>query len=435
VLRAANEDAALNRLGVDLLLDGTVRADGKSLDVRYHLDDAHEHVVIWSDQFRGPAAAPAALQTSVAAHAADVAYWARIGRSGKVRLDAATLAAFIAGRESTTGVRNGSAALTSYQRVVAAAPDFSWGHSAIAVTDGFQLLGHSAASPGALRAEAQREARRALALEPHNGEAYLALELSVPLLDWRQREALLLQGAAADPGFEPGALMEGRLLWRVGLGQRALPWLQRAHDIDQLHNGATWSLAVALASEGRSADAKALLAQMQDQWPDHVATRDARFWIEVIGGATPEAVAVLADPAKRPLGMDQMAVEAWREALNAGRKDSAARAAAARTVITAADAGSLNRGHALTLLAMLGDLDGAFAQAQLYDPDDPYSPPYLFLPPTAPMRFDPRFMALARRLGFLDYWRSAGRWPEFCRTPGLPYDCRVQGKRAGAAGL
>ncbi len=51
------------------------------------------------------------------------------------------------------------------------------GHSVVAVTDAFMLLiqSESTTTPKEqLRAEAQQEARRALALDPHNGKAYLA---------------------------------------------------------------------------------------------------------------------------------------------------------------------------------------------------------------------------------------------------------------------
>jgi hypothetical protein len=78
---------------------------------------------------------------------------------------------------------------------------------------------------------------------------------------------------------------------------------------------------------------------------------------------------------------------------------------------------------------MLGDLDDAFAEAQLYEPFNPYSPPYLFLPLTAAMRSDPRFMPLAHKLGLFDYWRSTGYWPDFCSEPGLPYNCQTEANR------
>src|SRR5258706_3055166 len=435
-LRGGDADA-IDRLGADMLLDGAGQGDGKAIVVRVHLDDVREHVVLWSGEFHGHADATEALEASVAAQAADVLYWARTARSGKVRLDAPSLTAFIAGRESTTGVRNGSeeAALSSYRKVIAAEPDFSWGHSGVAVADAFELMGRPASpATDALRAEARREAGRALAFEPHNGEAHVALELSLPTLDWTGREALLIQGAAADPSFEPGAMMEGRLLWVVGRGHDALPWFWRAHDLNPLHNGETWSLALILASEGHSAESRALITQMQNQWPNQRSTRDARFWTSVVAGATDDTLALLADPAAPcACQTNQRSADAWRAALKASAaKDAAARADAVRTVMAAADAGSLNHGEALTLLTMLGDLDDAFAQAQLYRPVNPYMPPYLFLPPTAPLRSDPRFMQVAAKLGLVAYWRATGHWPDFCSEPGIAYDCHDEATKVVA---
>jgi hypothetical protein len=50
------------------------------------------------------------------------------------------------------------------------------------------------------------------------------------------------------------------------------------------------------------------------------------------------------------------------------------------------------------------------------------------------MRRDPRFMALAARIGLVQYWRSTGRWPDFCSTQqGLPYDCRTEAARVKLA--
>ena len=435
VLRGGNTEA-IDRLGANLVLDGTVQGNGKAIDVRVHLDDVREHVVLWSGKFHGAADATEALQASVAAQAADVLYWAETGRSGGVRLDAASLAAFIAGRESTTGVRNDNVdvAEADYRKVVGASPDFSWGHSAVAAMEGFQLRENPAShGDDALRADARLEAKRALALEPHNGEAWLALELSAPLLDWQGREALLVQGTAADPNFEPAVMMEGRLLWAVGRGRDALVWLRRAHEINPLFNGATWSLALNLASEGRPAESRVVVAQMALQWPDHVSTKSAHFWTNFVTGATDDALAQLADPAARQPGLDQKAADAWSAALKAGASnETVAKAGAVKAVMEAASTGSLKHGPALVLLAMLGDLDGAFAQAQLYEPLDSSTPPYLFLPTTAAMRSDSRFMPLARKLGFVAYWRATGHWPDFCSEQGLPYDCRVEANKVAA---
>ncbi len=426
-----NGDAeAIDRLGADMVLDGTVQGDGKAIEVRVHLDDVREHVVLWSGEFHGPADATEALEARAAARAAEVLYWAETGRTGKVRLDAASLAALIAARESITGVRNMSfdAAEADYRKVIAASPDFSWGHSGVAAMEVFELREEPARNDGdALRADAGLEAKRALALDTHNGEAWMALEYLAPLLDWRGREALLIQGIAADPNFEPIVLLEGRLLWLVGRGRDALPWFRRAHAIDPLRSGDSRTLALGLVSQGRLAESQAIVAQMDVQWPDHPQTRDANFWIHVIAGTTGDALTQLADPAVRPKESNQTSIDAWRAALKAiASNDATARTDAVKEVTNTATAGSLSHGEALTLLAMLGDLDGAFAQAELYEPVDPSAPPYLFLPMTAAMRSDRRFIPLARKLGLVAYWRASGQWPDFCSEPGLPYDCRVE---------
>jgi hypothetical protein len=51
---------------------------------------------------------------------------------------------------------------------------------------------------------------------------------------------------------------------------------------------------------------------------------------------------------------------------------------------------------------------------------------FLFYPLTAPLRRDPRFMQLAARFGLVGYWRSSGKWPDFCSDPTLPYNCRTE---------
>ena len=421
---------AIDRLGADMVFDGTVQGDGKDINVRVHLDDVREHVVLWSGEFHGSAGATEALEASVAAQTGDVLHWTKIGRSGKVRLDASSLTAFIAGRESMSGVRNASEgiALADYRKVVAASPDFSWGHSAVAVAEAIQVMRHPEShSSDALRADALLEAKRALALEPHNGEAWMARAFLAPPVDWQEREALLLQGFAAEPDLDPIALMEGNLLGAVGRGRDALVWFRRAHDINPLWVSGNGLLAFNLALEGHLTESRAVVAQMALQWPD--LTKNWRFRTNALTGATDDALAQLADPAARPTEMDLKALDAYSAALKVSAlKEAAAKAGAVKAVMEAVSTGSLGRGTALTLLAMLGDLDGAFAQARYYKPVPPSAPQYLFLPATAAMRSDPRFMQVAANLGLVNYWRSTGQWPDFCSEPGLPYDCRAAAK-------
>jgi len=95
-------------------------------------------------------------------------------------------------------------------------------------------------------------------------------------------------------------------------------------------------------------------------------------------------------------------------------------------------------------LAMVGDQDAAYVIADKLYPrrvgrtpaeteriwlDEPEGPPLEFItsPSAAPIRRDPRFLALAARTGLLAYWRS-GRLPDFCRQKPEPV-CRDLLKR------
>jgi DNA-binding winged helix-turn-helix (wHTH) protein/tetratricopeptide (TPR) repeat protein len=414
-------------------LGGRITSDGKLLNIHLQLSDASENVAVWSGTFQESVSARQILLTKVAAVVARVGRWAVLGRTGPVHLNADSVAALIAARESLAGgPRNATALETeNYKKIIAAAPDFTWGHSGLAVGDAF----HFRTDPEneALRKEAKQEADKALELDPHNGEAYVALELLLPRFDWSGREALLLKGANADPDFEPGAMMEARLLWSVGRNHDALPWFRRAYNVDPLHDDNVFTYAVSQAAEGHPAESRRLLELMQTKWPDSTKTIDAHFWSSMVSGAVDDALAMIGDAKQWPMGMNRKSADAWRQALSAYKSnDRSARSSAIEAIKDTAANGFLIRGEALLLLSLLNDVDGAFAQAQDYEPSDPRWGPFLFLGPTEVMRRDPRFMPLAVKLGFAAYWRSTGQWPDFCTSPDLPYDCKAEVEKVAA---
>ncbi len=53
----------------------------------------------------------------------------------------------------------------------------------------------------------------------------------------------------------------------------------------------------------------------------------------------------------------------------------------------------------------------------------------LFRPFMKDIRADPRLIQFAFRVGLLSFWRKSGVWPDFCKDPKLPYDCREEAKK------
>lgn len=415
----------------EFLFGGRIRSDGKLLHVHIQLSDAEEHVAVWSGTFQESIATRKTLPAKVAAVVARVSHWAILGRSGPVRLNATNVAALIAARESISGGPRNAVALETenYRKIITAAPDFSLGHSGLAVGQAFQL--RTDPDNEALRAQSQLNANRALELDPHNGEAYIAFELILPRLSWKEREAQLLKGAALDPDFEPLAMHEGRLLWAVGRGHDALPWFRRAYNVDPLHFDNIFNYSVSHAAEGHPAESQKLLDVLRTKWPDSIRAKDTQFWGALLSGETALVLAAIADPSQWPMGMNRNSAEVWRLALTAGN-DSSARLRAIAAIKHSAAEGSLIRGEALLLLSLLNDVDGAFEQAQDYEPSDPRWGPFLFLAPTQAMRRDLRFMPLSARLGYAAYWRDTGQWPDFCKLPDLPYDCKAEIEKLAA---
>jgi hypothetical protein len=82
------------------------------------------------------------------------------------------------------------------------------------------------------------------------------------------------------------------------------------------------------------------------------------------------------------------------------------------------------------MLAREGDVDGAFAELNGKIPGGPV---LFYYPEMRPMRQDPRFWAIAQRIGLVDYWRKSGHWPDFCAEPGM--DCRTAAAASSAASL
>src|SRR5262249_21493317 len=146
----------------------------------------------------------------------------------------------------------------------------------------------------------------------------------------------------------------------------------------------------------------------------------------------PQVQAQLGQP---PLGSPQYLALLRRFLQAAASGDPATRREVMQSVVVGVDQHWVPHIVALELLAAGGDLDGAFREAaRAITPamlDGPSSPAsggvgVLFKPGTASMRRDRRFMALAARIGLVDYWRASGHWPDFCSEPGLPYDCKAE---------
>jgi len=437
-LPASDREAGLARLGVTFLLGGTVQSDGQTTHVTVHLDDARGHVTVWSEEFSRPVKESSALDGEVAAAVTGTILASLDGfRNESGGYDVQFLTGFLRAYALVTSndYQQGRRVM---QELVMQSPNLGLAHARLAIA----TLGVARQVPGdqaqPLLAEARSEAERALQLDPKNGEAYLALAYLRPSTDWQGREALLLKGSAVDPDWPFLPYHVSKHLWSVGRLADALPVDDRGLALTPFHTGLNAQRAIELASLGRLREAQESVDRVIALWPTDPMSRPLRLWFTAFFRPPEEALAVLDSPGLRPAELEPAAIAAWRDFIRTRQAPGpAASAKAIKELTDLADRRLFDRANAVQILAMLGDVDGAFAQMTKYiDETGGYHrgmlvlpPAILFYPTTAAMRRDPRFMAFAAKLGLVAYWRNSGKWPDFCADPALPYNCRKEADR------
>ncbi len=327
------------------------------------------------------------------------------------------------------------------RRVIAAAPDFAPAHADLAKYEAYytHYMGgaFSSEQSSTLRKDSRDQADRALVLDQKSPDAYVALAFLVPRPGWTERERLLRKAIAADPDWPHGNGFLGMLLLEVGRLQEGSVYIQRAAAANPLSTELGWTSTSTgvLSAAGRTDLADSTLVQLVKLWPGDPDVWLSRFSVDANAGRWADALALLHDPAK-PKGMAPPEVAEYelvfRAAISRAPGDIAA---ARRTVLQTMKTSPQLVQREIENLSILGDIDDAFALASgplaLASPDGPFQT--LFAPPTRPMRQDRRFVALASHLGLVDYWRTTGKWPDFCSEPGLPYDCKTEAAKLTGA--
>jgi adenylate cyclase len=426
-LRGPGQAASLKKLGVRLLLDGTVAKDGDTLRARVRLDDPGKHVTLWSVELSGPASATDALEAQVGARATAVincAGQALRPAGGLSDPEALKLYLHACDLLEDNGFGDDARAvygvIDSFRQVTVRAPGFAPGHSALART----LANYKvfvAANPAA---EVEREARRALAIDPKDVDAYVALSLVRPTSDYAGRERLLDQALAANPSWPSANLAKAILLNDVGLIAESVPYAERAAAANPLSLDVPTY--VFLAESGRTGAADAELERLHRLWPHSAQLWFDRIVVYAMEGRYDEAQEVLDDRGSRPKIFSDSDFQLLRTGLLVRPRTPAAIAEVRRRLLTwpVTEWDALQA--RILMLSKLGLVDDAFDVADRWARGKEEGSRTSFLFGAEAMRRDPRFIPFAARLGLVDYWRNTGKWPDFCAEPGLTYDCKAE---------
>jgi tetratricopeptide (TPR) repeat protein len=402
--RSAKSASEIGReLGVDYLLEGSVRREGERIRITAQLIETRSEVHLWAETYDRSVGETLILQTDVAAHIARSLAMELVpdqvevlGRATSRRTEA--YQAYLKGRYHwNRGTLEGAtAAVPFYERALAIDPDFAAAHAAMARAR--VALANHARQPGrGPLQQARAAALRAIELDPGVSDAHVALGEVRRTLEWNWRlaEDEYRTAIALSPSCESAHRFFGHFLASMGRFAESKAEADRACDVDPLCLVVATSAAWVRYMAGEFDAAIDRCGHVLDMDPGFKAARRI-LGAALIGAAhTGEAVTELAS-----ISEDDHISTAWLaharavagELKDAGALVSRLEAAAGRSYVP---------GYHLALAHTgLGNLDKALEWlARAAEDRDPSLVNLSVEPRFEPLRRDSRYGSFLSRLG------------------------------------
>jgi len=412
-------------LGVDAVLEGSVRAAGERVRVTAQLIDGDSGFHLWSDTFDRDMTDVFALQDELALsilEAMENYLNAPVSKKTRPPVRTNDIEAYRLCLRADSLVRNKPGDLPAvsdvYRRALERDPNLARAQSGIARARSFSL---SFVKPTKSNLEdLETEARKALALDAESEPGHAGLG-NYYAMKGRLSEAERHFRAAYEIGHDPMIANALAIIVPGNAGhlRRAIQIQEEAYKSFPLAPNILVALAMFHISRGEDergaqlAERSVALGHLRSSVPlcDVLALMAARR-----GRYEEAADLVLASMPPNELsgGVTVAVREAYRAIGDPSRRAEALKMLGEKEVVDRLFASPINFKRMLLWVVQLGDLDRAFEWTDqvLTGLEAGGSVgliwAVLWLEEMAPFRNDRRFMAIARRLGFLDYWREYG---------------------------
>ncbi|MFL6762436.1 MAG: TIR domain-containing protein [Sphingomicrobium sp.] len=422
-LNGNETDQKLKSLAVGYTVSGTIERNGDTLHARLHVDDRLRHASLWSYETSGPADDPSSLNYAIAHSVASViscAYRA-LGPGGLT--DTELLSRYLrvcdlfVNHDDAEDAKSTFELLDDLRLIMAKAPNFAPAQSDFAKFGAYLAPLMPSDQASAVRAESGRAAKRALELDPHAADAYVAEEMLLLPTDWARREALLRKAISVDPKWPHANGFLAIFLTETGRMREAATYGQRAAAADLQLDWKPFGTKMA-CDAGQAAVLVPDLKQRVSNSPGDSELKWAMRWCLIDAGQIREAQATEDSAAVGTISGSGLR-QAAEQALITGRSEDRTKGVQLAQKLAASDPSLAT--FAAVWSSLLGDTNTAFRILANFQPGYPTTgtTELLFVPQAEALHRDPRFFALMKRYGLAQFWQSTGRWPDFCAGPRL----------------
>jgi TolB-like protein/DNA-binding winged helix-turn-helix (wHTH) protein/Tfp pilus assembly protein PilF len=243
--QASSSDQIGRELGVEYLLEGSVRRDAEKVRVTAELIQVGNPATLWAHQYDSDTKDVLAVQTQIAREiATEIPLTLGDAHSSfAVEAPARTAASneaydlYLRGLYfwNKRDVVSLARAMDYYQQAVAKDPSFARAYAALADT---QVLygGYAGTPPKDLLAKAHANAARAVELDPNSAEAHASLAVVAQDCDWDwpTAEKEYKRAIALNPNYATAHHWYGEYLSLMGRFPEAFAELERARELDPL---------------------------------------------------------------------------------------------------------------------------------------------------------------------------------------------------------
>jgi len=435
--RGEKKGEAARALRCSHVLDGSVRRAGARVRIAAHLVEAASHTTIWSDRYDRGLDDTFAVQDEISEAIAKALHETFTSFSTKA-IDPTAYDLYLRASNKTFGPDELRTNIALLEAATERAPGFAEAWGRLAYWRAWARFYEPFAKRKASAAAIQRDAERALTLDPQNVDALTAQYFAAPPYGDFIRTDAIMERIRGNPGRADGHGFVGWHARTVGRTRECHEVTERVYRLDLLNPMYANAAALARMAVGRVAEAVPLLEDLLARAPEmsFPVANLMRAYAFLNDWA---AIDRLLDPAaNRPLrefvdGLTFINAKRDPSPENVGKIREALDAHAARTgcvdisrIVYAAHLGLTEDVYRVIENARLGPR-GAAGDAM--GPDG-YRTGILFWRIMPEIRNDPRFVKLCARLGLVEFWVATQRWPD-CADD-VPYDFRAACKEARA---